>query len=841
MGKPGVYPESLEEPLMKKYSAFRELLSQNNAVLEAMAELENSLSGDSVPERQDIRQRLSMITVGVDNIIIGLNLIAKDKFLTLHDKFKTINSEIEMILSERKEIPVSEITIPFDEITRGRMVEVGNKNANLGEVKNRMEIPIPEGFAVSTFAFKKFMEHNKLLTEMQNLLSEIYSGAAGLPYNRIEVLKQSIIRAEIPADIEKELDEAYQRLCGKCGRSVNVAVRSSAVHEDGAMSFAGQFATFLNVSSHQISQKYKEVVSSLLTGKVLFYYRTRLFQDYEIAMAVGVMEMIEAVSAGVVYTRNPNNPGDEFIIVSAVYGMGHPVVEGLVTPATYILSRHPPYDVISSGIPEQTNMFVCGDDGTMQEVPLPHDVKRRPCLSEEHLKTLAGYAISIENHYSCPQDIEWALDISGKLYVLQTRPLVIHAASITKPEISLPADRRILMNKGVTASKGVGYGKACLMNISDDMERFPEGAVLVTKYTSTRFVPLLERTSAIVTDIGSATMHMATVAREFGVPAIVGTGIATELIKDGQDLTVDATNCTVYEGFMGELVGISEKRKTPARCTPIFDVLHTIRALVVPLTLVNPDDETFKPEYCRTLHDITRFAHQKAMHEMFKITKEYPEDAETVRLHAGIPISIEIIDLDKSIEPVYKKLAPEHIHSLPFNAFLKGLTSLPWPEPRHVDVKGFLGMVAHTASIAEHELGHMGERSFAFISKEYMNFSVRLGYHLSVVEAYAGDVINDNYIRFFFSGGGADSARRLRRVHLITEVLKRLGFYVKSTGDLIDALLTKDTGSNIEVKLGLLGKLTVYTKQLDVIMYDDQAAQKYLEEFISTLSEDVKA
>jgi pyruvate,water dikinase len=253
---------------------------------------------------------------------------------------------------------------------------------------------------------------------------------------------------------------------------------------------------------------------------------------------------------------------------------------------------------------------------------------------------------------------------------------------------------------------------------------------------------------------------------------------------------------------------------------------------VVPLNLVDPADEKFKPESCETLHDITRFAHQKAMQEMFKISEELPGDVEPVRLVAGIPLLVYLIDLGTGIKGVPKKLTPEYIISIPFNAFLKGLTALEWPEPRHLDVKGFLGMVAHTAEIPEAELEQMGEENFSFISKEYMNFSIRLGYHLSVIEAYTGENINDNYIRFFFKGGGASRERRLRRAKLMSEILKKIDFHVKVVEDMIDAIITKYKKSQLEEKLEILGRLTVYTKQLDAIMHDDTSTEQYMEDFI---------
>jgi pyruvate,water dikinase len=219
------------------------------------------------------------------------------------------------------------------------------------------------------------------------------------------------------------------------------------------------------------------------------------------------------------------------------------------------------------------------------------------------------------------------------------------------------------------------------------------------------------------------------------------------------------------------------------------------------------------------------------MQEMFRLS-EAAGDVHGVRLISGVPLPVNIIDLGNGLEGESGELRPGQIRSTPFRAFLQGLESVEWPEPRNVDVRGFLGMIAHTASVTEAELEQTGEDSFVFISDSYMNFSIRLGYHLSVIESYIGDKMNDNYIRFFFKGGGADRERRLRRVEMISRILKWMDFTVQVTGDVIDAIVTKYTQMYLEKKLEVLGRLTAYTKQMDVVMHDDESVQRHVEEFM---------
>jgi pyruvate,water dikinase len=854
--------ERSRDLLLKKFQSFQDLLSQNNMVLELMADMESKLSGEFLIDRSYIESGITAISKGVKDIIEKLNETSEKRYQGLSDRFNIIHSEVETFLSRGKQVPVSSYTFPFDEITKEMIDRLGGKNANLGEVRNRLRIPTPDGFAISAFAFKSFMEHNKILEQINKILFELKVDNLEELNNKSKEIQEQVIKAEVPKDLEQEIQDAYLKLSDRCGKKVSVSVRSSALQEDGTFSFAGQYATFLNVPSDLILQKYKEVIASLFTPRAIFYYKTKGLHEHEMIMSVGVLAMIDAKAAGVMYSRDPNNPEDNTLIVSAIRGMGKCVVEGLITPDTYILSRsytdtppsspslkspHPPFakgrqggiiggkvelEIISKNIPERKGMLVCTVDGKLEEVPLPDDELRGiPILNDEQIKALAEYAIALENHYNSPQDIEWAIDRDDRPYILQTRPLIIMKEK-ARPVPTHIEGYNILIDRGVIACKGIGFGKAFIVRKEEDLKEFPDGAVLVAKHTSTKYVTVMNKAKAIITDVGGAAGHMASLAREFGVPTILDTEIATNIIQEDQELTVDAINCNIYEGYVKELKEFAEKREEPFKSTLIFQTLEKVLKWVVPLNLVDPDDVRFKPESCETLHDITRFAHQKAMQEMFHISAELPEGVETMRLSAGIPLIVHIIDLGGGIEGYHKKLTPEYISSVPFNAFLKGLAALEWPGPRHIDVKGFLGMVAHTAEIPEAELEEMGEESFSFISKEYMNFSIRLGYHLSVVEAYAGENINDNYIRFFFKGGGASRERRLRRIRLISEILKEIDFNLKVVEDVIDAMITKYKKLQLEEKLEILGRLTVYTKQLDALLHEDASTESYMEEFI---------
>ncbi len=819
------------EPFKKRFGSFKELLSNNNAVLETMADMEEKLSGEFLFDRRYIDTKITAIARGVKNIIDCLNAIAGSKYAVLDEKYSTVSRKIDEVLVKKSEIPVSPYTLTFDEITREIADRVGSKVANLGEIKSRISIPVPEGFAVSAFAFKRFMEHNGFHDTIRKRISELSLDRMEELNSASKEIQDLITKAEIPPDLSKEILDSYARLADTFGSKVAVSVRSSALQEDGEFSFAGQYSTFLNVSPDLLLERYKEVVASLFNQRALFYYKTKGFQDYEMVMPVGILRMIDAKAGGVIYSRDPNDPDSNVIIVSAIRGLGKCVVDGTVTPETYRVSREDGLTIIEKSLPEQHAMLVCAPEGEVVETAVADTAAAGQSLTDEEVQALARHAISLEKHFSSPQDIEWAIGKDNQPYILQSRPLRITAPKAGKPVPTHVDGYPVLIRKGAIACKGIGFGKAHLVRTDEDLKDFPEGAVLVARHTAPKFVTVMNRASAIITDVGATTGHMASLAREFQIPTILDAEIATEVVKNGQEITVDAVNCNVYEGRVHELAEFAEKKEEPFKETHIFKTLERVLKWIVPLNLFDPTADNFRPESCETFHDITRFCHEVVMRELFDITATSADDVGAVRLVAGIPTEIYLLDLGQGIEGTPKYLNPEHLRSAPFNAFLKGLTSMQWPEAKAFDVKGFLGAVAHTATISEEEIQKTAEKSFAFITSSYMNFAIRLGYHLSTVEAFAGENINDNYIKFFFKGGGAIIDRRLRRVRLISEILKCLDFNVKVIDDVVEASLMKYKKETIEQKLEIMGRFTVYTKQLDMVMYNDTITNHYIDEF----------
>lgn len=824
---------SLRTSFMNKYSAFRNLLIENNRVLTLIADMQEKLSGEYLFDKQYINSNASEIADRVNNIIKHLNALSAEKYLKLYDRYDSVRAEIESAFLRKVEIPESELTLPLEKLTGEMYLIAGGKFAQLGEVRNRLGIQTPDGFVITSHAFKKFTGHNNLVEQINERLSalDIRSLEA---LNRVSSeIQDIVVNSEVPDDLCHAVAasvEVFKQTSGE--QRPLFAIRSSAIFEDGEFSFAGQYATFLSIPEAAILQKYKEVVASLFTPRAIFYYKTKGFSDEEMVMAVGVLKMVDAKAGGVAYTRDPNNPEIDHITINAVPGLGKSVVDGTVSPDLYIVSRHPENIIKEKRVSRQQTMLIGGDDGNIKTIAIPDNLKNSQSIDDKQIKQIAQYALEMERHYDAPQDIEWVIEQDGEPSIIQTRPL---RTVKTEGDLCVPrriAGKNLLIDKGVIACKGIGHGKAFILKDEEELKEFPEGSVLIAKNTSTKFVTVMNKASAIITDVGGITGHMASLSREYNIPTILDTEIATTTIKNGQLITVDAVNCNIYEGVVEELLNLAPKKKDHLRETILYKTLERVLKHISPLNLVNPAADTFTPEHCMTFHDITRFAHEKAMNEMFSIGEGHNIDSlDPVELKAGIPMNTSILDIDGCISTNSRKVSPGDIDSIPFSAFFKGLAAMKWPEPRPADLKGFFEMVAHTASIPEEELRQTGEQSFALLSKNYMNFSIRLGYHFSMVEAYAGYEINNNYIKFFFKGGGASIDRRIRRTNLIKEILKMLDFSVTVKDDVVDAILSKYRQSSVERILELIGRFTVFTKQLDMALYNDAVVEMFVEEF----------
>jgi pyruvate,water dikinase len=391
----------------------------------------------------------------------------------------------------------------------------------------------------------------------------------------------------------------------------------------------------------------------------------------------------------------------------------------------------------------------------------------------------------------------------------------------------------------VVVFSGVGVGPAVHVDTDADLMSFPEGGVLVAKRSSPQFMLAMPKTRAIVAEVGSVTGHMASLAREFQVPTILDAKGAFSAIAPGQVVTVDAHAGVVYAGCVPELLERQAERHFTIQETPVHQTLRKVADWIVPLNLVDPKAPSFRAENCKTLHDIMRMVHELSYQEMFQLSDlvSYREGA-AVKLDARLPIDLHLIDLGGGLnvaEERIRKVTMDQISCAPLLALLKGLThcDLTHPAPRPIEFSGFLSVMREQMLSPPQHVERFGDRSYAIISDKYLNFSSRVGYHYSVLDAYCGRTVSKNYITFSFKGGAADDVRRNRRVRAIAAILKALDFAVKVRGDRVDARLLKHDQPIILDKLDLIGRLLQFTRQMDMLMKTEAAVEGVAKSFLS--------
>ncbi len=824
--------------LKERFHFFQALLRANNAALEVMGDVgEKYWRKDYAFDRQYIRASYNKIRENVSEMIESLNSMVPDRYDSLYGIFEEIDRGIQQRLFGVREILPAPLTVPFKEITGGMGEIVGGKNANLGEMRNRLNLPVPEGFAISTYAYRIFIEKQVLGKEIKKQLASLNIHDSRALHAVSREIREAILTTPMPEELEEAIFRGYAQLAASEGAEVLISVRSSAIGEDTDMSFAGQYATVLNVPPDRLLTTYTEILASKFTPQAIFYWKEKGFNEEDIPMAVACQTMICARASGVMYSQDPNNVRRNVVIISAKWGLGELVAEH-DSPNVYAVSRENGL-VLERRIPRQEAMLLCERSGGVSEVPVADELQWQPCLQEEEIQELFQHALLLEGHYGNPRDIEWAIDGEGKVYILQTRPLKISSVPTEKKEdASSYPYARVLIDWGVVAAPGIGFGTVHIVSEDEDLETFPAGGILVVKHTNTKYVTVMDRASAIIAETGNVAGHMASLAREAQVPTIVDAKGATDVLKPGQMVTVDAYRNRVYDEVVEELIVSEEKKEEDVRKkSPMLNKVEQFLSLTATLNLWDNNMESFKPENCRTFHDLTRFIHQVAIEEMFHFHDFQRSSAEPARrLITDFAANLYIIDLGGGLSSQGKAgdVRPEEIISRPMKALWRGVTHPDACRRRvaEVDLKGFASVMLNTLSDAARYGTPLGETSYALISSEYMNFSSRLAYHFSTVDAYCSEVKNDNYVTFQFMGGGSSAERRSRRVRFIAAVLKNLDFEVEIRGDWLRARLMKYESRDAEEKLDYLGRLMCCSRQLDALMYSDNIVDWYVKAFM---------
>jgi len=485
----------------------------------------------------------------------------------------------------------------LDQVQMSDVDRVGGKNASLGEMLRNLtadgQVKVPGGFATTAYAYREFLAHESLADRINALLDTLDVDDVKRLAEVGEQIRNWIMQTPFPPAFEEEVNQAYGKLEKDYGTEVSWAVRSSATAEDlPDASFAGQQETVLNVSGlADIKRCMREVFASLFNDRAIAYRVHQGFDHAQVALSAGVQKMIRSDigASGVMFTLDTESGFRDAVFITGSYGLGEMVVQGAVNPDEYYV--HKP--TLKAGRPAVLRrnlggkaikmIYAEGGDAPVEVVDVEAENQVRFCLNDEQVEELARQAISIEEHYQRPMDIEWALDgIDGQLYIVQARPETVQSRSGHVLERYELQDNGKVITEGRSIGARIGAGVARIITDLREMDKVQPGDVLVTDMTDPDWEPIMKRAAAIVTNRGGRTCHAAIIARELGVPAVVGCGDATENITDGHGVTVSCAEGDtgyIYDGLLAfELKRVELDRMPEAPLKIMMNVGNPERA-----------------------------------------------------------------------------------------------------------------------------------------------------------------------------------------------------------------------------------------------------------------------
>jgi pyruvate,water dikinase len=823
------------------FDRFKNVLDSNNRALETITDMGEKLGGDYLFDIVYVRNAYSRLKEDMVNSLLNFDELTQRRYPRLHDVFRHLDSLITHMVEQA--LPTAGAPILFfEDIPWGTSQVVGGKNAHLAEVKNQLHLLVPDAFVITTTAFDEFIRHNQLEDRIARLKQ------APLPPDTVlQELQELILHGNVPPEVSRRIQKALDKIRRR-NAGTFLSLRSSAEEEDSGHSFAGQFKTVLNVPPEleSVEQAYRKVIASLYSGKAVAYEQQMGYDVGAIKMAVGCMTMVDAISSGVIYSTTPEGDGST-LIISAAWGLGEATVESRTEADIYVVRKGKEPELVRAMYGKKGSMIITSDEGGTTEVETPDDLTNQPCLKPDQIATLGRQAMTIERYFGSPRDIEWAIDKKGIVYILQARPLNVNTTEQNneqeKKTDARPAGHTaIVRDLGTVVQRGAGAGKVFIVRTPDDIATLPKDAILVAAHDSSLFVRAMPYVSAIITETGSQTSHMAALCRELQIPTIVNLTKATEILQQGQDITVVAngdTTSVIYEGIIREMLEKAGRDRKQMESVYEYRRKRYILRYISPLHLIDPLMDEFTPERCRTFHDILRFMHEKSVAELVESARggnaKLKKHGTITQLELPVPAGLLVMDMGGGLEKGVNEgtATVDQITSIPFKAIVKGMIHPGAWHSEAVSLKAqdFLSSMMRMPDITNATDSTAGY-NVAVISRDYVNMSIRFGYHFNMVDCYCSENARNNHIYFRFAGGATDLTKRSRRLELLARILKEFGFNIKIKGDMLIARLAGLSQEEMENVLDQAGRLIAYARQLDAMLHDDAVVDRYVQNFL---------
>ncbi|MFV0438030.1 MAG: PEP/pyruvate-binding domain-containing protein [Desulfopila sp.] len=779
--------------LQSKYHTFRALLDADRQAADLLSELDTYLLGEVPADIWRIRtvvERLDAATATMVNRLLDMNPTAHSR---LPRRFAVISAEVASRLRPSP-LSVDPPAILSLAAAHTQPQLAGGKATGLSRA-GRCGVTVPPGFVITTNATHRFIAANGLAEAMISRF-RLLDSADGTDINQISVeLQQLIKQATVPAELAREIAAATATLAP----ASRFAVRSSALAEDSEMAFAGQYLSELEVPAAEVISAYKTVLAGKYCPSALTYRLRCGLSDDETTMAVLVIPMLSPRVSGVMHTLDPTGAGAEMGIY-AVPGLAADLVGGKQTAERYQLCRQ-------TGVDSSHNTR-----------------KNADLLKPDELRRLHQLGLRLERGLGSPQEIEWALDASG-VTILQSRPLGLQPPP-TQESASLAPHDTPLYSGLDRAAPGIGCGPVHFATTSRDMDQLPDGVVVVTPTLQPAHARFLERMAGVVAENSSGACHFASVAREKGVPVVVGQNLA---LSAGAIVTIDGSSGRIFSGC----VGVTGQEKARLRAAERFkEKFKPLRSCTTHLGLTAVEEATFSAKRCRSLHDLVRFCHEMSVREMFALGDQRGRGLRhrARKIATTLPLVMYVVELDHDALPP-GSIRAEDLASRPMRSFWRGLADprIPWDQNLpHLDWDHFDRISAGIFSLDSPVLA-----SYAITTNDYLHLDIRFGYHFSIVDALCSSTPGTNYLNFRFKGGGGTLAQQGFRLEFIDRVLTAHGFTTTSDNSTLDASYPRASAERTATALTRLGRLLAATRLMDIRLASTAEAVAAAERFLT--------
>lgn len=823
--------------LRARYQVFRALLDDNHHAVELLTELGPALRSSSVWSRPLAHRTEELLEVSAD-LVEKLEHLTNGKSAGLSRRQEYLAGAIRQELAKLPHPEHLPFCLTLPEVSSDMLKSVGGKAATLARLLRLNIFSVPDGFVVPVSACRLFLENDDLYLRVVSRLRGAQKDKNGLPTRQTVDEIQALIQQ---TPVSRALrDSLAASSAAAFARGKGLAVRSSAISEDSAThSYAGQYVSVLNVVNlSQLEEAFKTVIASSFNLRNLAYRQHSGLSLYEFELAVLCLEMVDVRSAGILFTVDPNFNDSGTMLISAVQGLGELAVAGSEAADVY----HPRRDGSGIGdmqIARKSQRLVSLDSGGVVEEKIDGAAASEAVLTEAEISGLVRLGLAAEEQLECPLDIEWAVDRTGEIIFLQARPLKISMSD--NGLCGITTGKKPLISKGLVACGGCGAGEVRIIHSATDLEGLSDPPyVLVMHQSLVEAVGVLKQASAILVDLGNPADHLSCVAREYEIPMLTGLVDATVKLENGELVLANGEKGMVFPATPDEM---EIHRKHHLQKSAHWDERQTLSenptvadlyCHLVPLNLTDAYGPTFTIAECRSIHDLVRYAHEKAVLAMFEAGDDAVENSSglIVHLDSSIPFHFSLIDLGGGLmENSGRYIGVEKVLSNPFLALWEGMLTpgLTWGP---AEGGGAVGSVMSRFMTDHRSARPIGLPNYALVTRDFLNINARMDFHFTMIDTICGQNARLNYIKFRFKGGGTSLTQRCRRVRCLAEILSASGFFCDLREDLLTASIQGGTSLILGNKLIVIGRILGFSRLLDAAMHNDELVGKVAHAFL---------